>query len=321
MTLLRRMAVTTGTLLLTGAVVVPAAQAVDPDLTPPVALTGLTGFGYDGNAGLSWTRPAEPDYDHALVRLAPGLTPPATTADGLLASETAVTGALLALDLGQSFAFSIWPVDTSGNVGPRSALVMRGTDVAAGFTRPAIVAGQTSTLVTRLRIVESGTVMPNKKVYLYARDNGSRPWLFLQESTTDVNGLVTVPLQPAASLQVQVRFFGAQGAIGSQVGPITLRVVPQLALYGPTQARPIKTTTALEVYGSPRTEGTPIALQKYVSGRWVTALNRRLDSAAGFTFAVPTGAAHRAITYWRVVSSATALHAARASNVIAVRTT
>lgn len=321
MTLLRRLALTTGTVLLTGLAVVPPAQAVDPDVTPPGAVTGLTGVGYDGSALVEWTNPTDPDLDHTLVRLAFGLTPPASVTDGELVDDDAGDYVFPTVDPGQSYAFSIWAVDTSGNVGPRSVVVMRGTDLAFGLTQPAITAGQKPTLVARLTLSDSPTQLADRTVYVYARENGTKPWYFVQVLTTNAQGLATLPLQPAVSLQFQARFLGSSGAIGSQAGPVTLRVAPLVRLVGPTAALPVNRITTVTVLASVQTGGTGIALQKFTGGRWVTIVNRPLTAAGRVAFNVPTGSVRRSTTYWRVVSASTLKHAGKISNVIAIKTT
>jgi chitodextrinase len=82
------------------------------DLTPPAEVSGLSAVPGDGQAVLTWTDPADEDFDHVEIAFAPaaaGIEQPITVAKGT--QSRAVTG----LANGTTYTFTVKTVDATGN--------------------------------------------------------------------------------------------------------------------------------------------------------------------------------------------------------------
>jgi hypothetical protein len=82
-----------------------------PDTTPPADITNLNVAPGDGQADLTWTNPADEDFDHVVITVSPpaGSGQPITVA-GELQSHT-----ITDLANGTTYTFTVAAVDTAGN--------------------------------------------------------------------------------------------------------------------------------------------------------------------------------------------------------------
>lgn len=288
------------------------------DTSPPPAVSQLLGTPLDANVLLTWNVPAVTDYDHAVVRVALGRTPPTTPTSGYDVSSTAWSGVLVPSDPGQDLAFSVFPVDASGNVGPRASRVVYGTDLS-GSLPATLLAGRSASVSGRLLLAADGHAVVSAPVLVYTRPNGTRTWKYVTTLTTTSTGTVTMTVAPRQSTQYLLRAPGVTNVTGAQVGPLTIQVAPIVSLTASATSVPRYHSLTMTVRTAPACPGVTAYLQRYVSGAWKTVAYHALNSSGAWTFSVSTST--RGTFSYRVVTARTALHASGTSPTRAVNIT
>ena len=101
------------------------------DVTGPARVTGLTATSTSGGARLTWTDSGG-DWRRTVVRALPGTTAPNRPDAGLAVPASGGTAVATGLTPGTAYAFAVFPVDATGNVG--TPAVVKATAGAASAT-------------------------------------------------------------------------------------------------------------------------------------------------------------------------------------------
>jgi hypothetical protein len=183
------------------------------DVTPPAAVTATASAG-PARITVTSTLPDDPDAAGILVRYAPGDVPPATSAAGLPGGRS-VTGTLVVerLSPDTTYAVSVWPVDWSGNVGPRattSATTPREVPTSLQLVAdpPSVPYGSPVVLTGRLLRGDTGGPLAGAPVVLLGH-RYLQPDTVLARLTTDADGRVTSRRLPTAYTRYTLRYDGA----------------------------------------------------------------------------------------------------------------
>ena len=198
----------------------PSAAVTPADLSPPAPARAVTVSGGSGAAVVSWTPdPRSADYGSRVVTK-PGLTPPRTSRDGAVVEVRKGNSVRIGgLRAGTAYSIAVFPRDGKGILGTTPAT--------------ATAQGSTLTLSTNLSTVDQGgvarlggTLLPtsgrardSQVVVLYDRPIGTTAWRFLEVGLTTGAGAYTLEPRVAASSDVQARFRGGPGTLGS-VSPV-----------------------------------------------------------------------------------------------------
>jgi hypothetical protein len=266
----------------------PAPERAGPgsptDTVAPGAPSVVPDKGVLSSVHLSWSNPADADFDRTIVREAVGTTPPARLVSGVGVytgrnSTVTITG----LKPGLSYSYTLWSVDSRGNLSTPTHYIMHGTVTLlsvpiAPYGANALAAGAVVDVVT-------GRLLQGEMVQFSARAPGSSTWCCAQSriASGDVAYRVFVLKSP---IYVRDSFSGGFGVMYS-VGPTALmRVAPNVSAY---YTGDIKRGGTERITGtiSPNLAGHRIYLQRRYSGAWHSFKSMLLTSRSGFGFAFP----------------------------------
>lgn len=277
----------------TGQVAVGGGPRPARDVDPPLTAVSATATAGPMRLDLQTTVPDDPDGAGVVVRFAPGDTPPATPADGLPGGRS-VTGRLRLVHLAPSatYTVSVWPLDWSGNAGPRTTLTAR-----TPAERPTTLLlrapagdegtyGQTRVLSGRL--LEDGTQPIAGALVTLLGHTAGRPDRVLATVRTDDSGNVELPRVPSETTRYTLRFDGAQDWLPS-AGSTLLHVRPAV------RATPSRSTVrrgqpaTLLVQVRPARPGQTVTLTQTLHGTTVRQVSGRQDRTGAVRLTLSTG--------------------------------
>ncbi len=262
----------------------PLAHAEDSK--PPGPVTKLAVAGQPHTARLTWVNPKDSDFDHVIVRMALGQTPPATPGDGTAVYNgggTAVTATHIAN--GKTYSFSVWAADTTGNTSAHAAHVtLDQTHVIALLPRPArVIYGKASPIDVGLDDPIKGDYIRHARVRLYTARPGKSNWHLAASAETSQKGMAEVSLTLTHSVDVRAVYPGGNRHAWAASKVERLFVVP--ALHASYRNRVAPGGTVL-VQGSiaPNLSGALIRLQQRTSNGWANFRATHLDGNSRFAW-------------------------------------
>jgi hypothetical protein len=268
---------TSGNVSAAGTAVSPAAGLI--------AGNAVTGVGYVGHSTST-----DIYGSLAVVRYAPGTTPPATPASGTdVGSLSTQWGAMATVPVatGAKVAVSVFRWNDDQTAYQRSSFVLTGGQSSDTLTAvaPAVVTGGAVPTVTASYLRHSPDVVSPRSgqtVSLYRRPVGTASWLLVGSATTDAKGAVAFhPPTPTGAVDYQVRAVG----LASTALSATRRTYVQPTLTAALSTTRVRHGTALYVSGT----FTPhkvaaLRLQRYLSGSWRTVAYVNSASTGRYSF-------------------------------------
>jgi len=264
---------------------------------PPVSsLSASPGL---GRAGLSWVYPSAPAGLQAIVRRAPGATPPATPTAGTgvyAGPGTAVTAT--GLSAGVTYSFSVFTT-TGDAVSPPVSRTLHGSSLSIARSVPTLTYGSAVTISGVLRRAGTSTPITGRTVTLRGRRHGTSTWTTLASKTTSSTGRVAFSAKPARNTDYQLRFGGAGGQLGRASAAVLVNVRPRISATLSRSSAPLGSTVKLTGTVAPNHAGQRIYLQRYTGGRWRTVTSKLLSSTSSYSFSLrpATRGQHKYRTY------------------------
>jgi hypothetical protein len=252
------------------------------DNVAPGAPTTPQGKNVLASVRLSWGNPADADFDRTIVRQAVGVTAPARLVSGTSVyvgrgNTVTITG----LKPGLSYSYTLWSVDSQGNLSKPAHVFMHGTVTllsvpVAPYGANALAAGAVVDVVT-------GRLVPGVMVQFSARAPGSSTWCCARsEIASGAAAYRAFVLK--SPIYVRDSFSGGFGLMYS-VGPTALmRVAPNVNAF---YTGDIKRGGTERITGtiSPNLAGQRIYLQRHWAGAWHPFKSMLLTSRSTFGFA------------------------------------
>lgn len=292
---------------------------VAPDTTAPPAVSRLGAAPGLGTATLSWGNPTAPDLRTVITRVIAGTTPPSSPAAGApVADRLASTAVSTGLRTGTDYSYSVFAVDTSGNVSPRAAQTLRGTRTTMSAPTRRVTSGAAVTVSGRLVTSSTSAALGGQPVDVLVRRRGTTAWTRIATATTTTTGQVSVRHTPAWHADYALRFRGRGAHLGadSAVSPVDVatRVTSTLS----TGSIRLGGTAAISGAVAPAHARQSVSLQlRGTDGVWRSVSRTTLSSTSGYRFAVkPT---RRGTVAYRVVRPADADHGAGTGAIRALR--
>ncbi|MBA2529873.1 MAG: S8 family serine peptidase, partial [Euzebyales bacterium] len=282
---------------------------VAPDTTPPTAVSRLGATAALGRATLSWANPAALDLRTVIVRVAAGTQSPSSpTAGTAVADRLATTATRTGLRTGTDYSFSVFAVDTSGNVSPRASATVHGTRPTIAVSARRVTSGTAVTLSGRLLTSTTSSALGGQSVDVLVRRRGTTSWSRIARATTTSTGRVSVRHTPAWNADYALRFRGRGTYLGALSAASPLDVATRVTTTLSTTSVVTGRTATLSGAVAPAHAGHSVSLQRRGSdGVWRRISRTRLSSTSGYRFTVkPTS---RGTYTYRVVKPADADHA------------
>jgi len=178
------------------------------DTTPPTAVGGFHVSATPRGGTLTWKNPRVADLGNVVVRRAAGLTPPATPSSGTAVYTGAGTASHVRhLTPGVSYAFSIWAIDTRGNISPPRHVVLHGTFLTIAAPRPAPY-GLSFVIAVGVADVDTGAPLRYVQVRFLKRRTPTSPWTVFTAADTNGKGIATKSFVIRRQLALRVLFVG-----------------------------------------------------------------------------------------------------------------
>jgi hypothetical protein len=212
----------------------------------------------------------EPDAAGAIVRYAEGDVPPATPEDGLPGGRS-VAGHLRFrhLQADTTYSISVFPVDWSGNIGPRTVTAARtphavATTLQVSGVPQFIHYGRTIVAKGTLTREDNGGPVVGAQVHLFGhlRDQPDR---FLATLTSDSAGVVTSRRLPSGETRYTFRYAGADPLQPAATDAIThVRTVVRADLSRSTVSRGVPVTVHVRLL--PAMVGRHVYVEQRLNG-------------------------------------------------------
>jgi hypothetical protein len=290
----------------------------DQDTTPPAAVGFLfRSRGLDSNVVLTWTLPDDVDLDHVIVRAKMGTTPITSPTDGTDLGAATGNTAVVQVVPGRDYAFAVFPVDISGNVGVGDPLLLAGTQLT--LTPPAAIA-YLGTAHLRGKLALASTGKPGSGlVVVYQRIAGTRQWSFTATAPVGYDGAIDVSVTPTLNVEYFFRYLGDGKTFGSSSSVVTVKAAPKVMLSSsaPTVKRGQRSTMVVHTY--PATAHAACTLERLVGRTWTRVGGATTNRNGDCAFVLANGT--RGNYTWRARTAATSVHAAGVSNLLTTRVT
>lgn len=199
---------------------VPTAPVTPTDVKPPAAPRTVVVSPGVGAAVVSWTPDPRSFPAGARVVVKAGSVAPRTSSDGRVVDvargDSTRVGALLA---GTAYSFAVFPRDSRGLLAAASGTArIDGSTLTMSANHGVVGQGQGVVLSGALRDPRGFGLGP-RKLLLFYRPIGSTRWQLYDFAGTGRGGLYRFDVQLPATGDLQARFLGARGALGS-VSPV-----------------------------------------------------------------------------------------------------
>ena len=235
--------------------------------------------------GIDIAASPQPEADAAgiLVRYAVGDVPPATPSDGLPAGRS-VDGrlSLRRLLADTTYAVSVFPLDWSGNAGPRTSLTARtphevATTLVMTGVPQFIFYGRTIDVRGRLVREDTGAPVVGAPISLFGHLR-NQPDRLLATLTTDADGVVTSRRLPSGGSRYTLRYDGSDPLQSSTQNAITnVRTVVTARLSTASALRGRQATVLVQL--RPVMPNTKVFVDQWVSN----SSRRRFTAVTGAT--------------------------------------
>jgi lipoprotein-anchoring transpeptidase ErfK/SrfK len=271
------------------AVLAPAAPAYAA--APPPAVTSLTPHPADGQVGLTWTNPADADFDGVTVVHKTGSVPTGigdgASQDAGKAAGLVVTG----LANGTTYGFAVFTrkgADVSDAASltetPVPALATTLAGVASAGT---VIYNRTVTLTATLRRLDNNDVIADEPVDVYRKTYGQGGFAKIYRLKTDANGVASYRSFGLAKHTEWYLAHPADPVFGdSQSATLTTLVRPVLSVRISSQVVEQNAPANVDVTVAPNHAGQLVYLQLWTSKGWTDVAHRGLTSASTTQFAI-----------------------------------
>lgn len=257
----------------------------------PDAVHGLAaaaGFDY---VDLTWTAPDAPDWTNVVVRMTPhGTTPPATISDGYrvhVGPGQVLDTVALGLHPGNSYAFSVFTVDSECLVSLPASIVVRGTTITLATSARSVVYGEGFTLSGKLTI--PGNPSSSHAIDIWAREVDDREsWVYVDYAVTDSAGRFTAPVTPGLSYEYVAVYYGSGDSTGMGSQSLMIPVSVKKDVTVSANRSTIRKGTGVTISASvwPESSGKKLTLQRLVDGAWRTVTTGTTSRTRASTFTV-----------------------------------
>lgn len=195
------------------------------DTTPPDQVGSVTAYPMIGSVVLSWADPTASDWSRTIVRMKAGTTPPASASSGSLVYEGRSGGSIVdGLAPGTPYSFRIFPVDTSGNIGPGVPITIGGADLRLGTSKHKIALGGRARVGGVLKDPTTGSALARQPVAFYRRVVGTGRWKLVEVLRTGADGRWSSRIAPRRDTEYRASFQGSRDHLGATAGPLLVRV-------------------------------------------------------------------------------------------------
>uniref|UniRef100_A0AAU3HNR7 Fibronectin type III domain-containing protein n=1 Tax=Streptomyces sp. NBC_01393 TaxID=2903851 RepID=A0AAU3HNR7_9ACTN len=263
-----------------------ARPATPADITAPAAPTNVTANGSSNQATVSWKNPVDSDLTGVVVMERPGTTAPKSPTDGTAVYRGSGNSAhVTSLKAGSDYSFSVFAYDEVNNYSKPVVAHLSGTALTIKAGTSTVSYGSSITLTSTL-ISAPTTKVPGQPVLFYVRKKGSTTWTYLGTAKTNTAGTATWTHRPMWKAEYTARFAGSSGRLGaaSSVASVTVKANVTADFKATTIRKGASTYLTGSV--SPKHAGKKVTLQRYTSGKWVTAASATLSTTSSYRFSV-----------------------------------
>jgi hypothetical protein len=267
---------------------------------------GLKAAAFFDAVELTWTAPDAPDWTDVVVRMTVhGTTPPATITDGYrvhVAPGQVLDTVALGLHPSNSYAFSVFTVDSECLVSAPASVVVRGTTITLRSSDRSVTYGEGFTLSGKLS-VPGGPNVP-QMVDIWGRELADRDSVvYVDYAITDTFGNFSVPVTPGLSYEYIAVFYGSgdETAMGSQSSIVPVPVGKDVTVKASRSTIRKGSSATISASVWPDSSGKKLTLQRLVNGTWKTVTTGKTSRTKATTFTVnPTS---RGANVYRVVAA------------------
>lgn len=282
------------------------------DTTAPGRVTDLSAVAGRGRATFSWANPVDADVRAIVVRMATGRTPPSSVSSGTqvfrsVASSASVTSLRAATD----YSFSVFAVDTAGNVSKRSSVSVFGSRLSSSVSASRVRFGTTVTVAGRLVESAGGDGLASRSVDLLVRPKGATSWRRVARLTTSSTGRVRASHTPQRNVEYMLRFQGRTSHLGADGAVAVVDVRPRVTADLDKTSVSLGSRAVLSGRVSPPHGGQRVVLQRNQGGRWRDLRSTTLTSTGRYRFSLEPD--RRGDHRYRVRKAADSDHVATAS--------
>jgi len=170
-------------------------------------------------------------------------------------------------------------------------VTVQGTTLTVKSSLSSVTYGSSTSLSGTLKTV-SGAVLSGSSVKILGRQIGAASFTTVGTATTDESGVYVLSVKPSKGAYYYASYAGGTGMMGRSTSSVLVSVKPKvsLALNDSTATR--TQTVYFSGTVSPNAKYQTVYLQRYVSGKWLSAKSMKLTSTSTFKFAwKPTSSA------------------------------
>lgn len=257
------------------------------DTTAPGRVTNLSAVAGRGRATLSWANPVDADVRAIVVRMATGRTPPSSVSSGTEVFRGRATSAsVTSLRAATDYSFSVFAVDTAGNVSRRSSVNVFGSRLSRSVSASRVTFGTTVTVTGRLVESATGDDLANRSVRLLVRPKGATSWTRVATLTTSSTGRVRASHTPQRNVEYMLRFDGRTPHLGANGAVAVVDVRPRVTAVLDRTSVPLGSRAVLSGSVSPPHGGQRVVLQRNEGGTWRDLRSTTLTSAGTYRFSL-----------------------------------
>lgn len=248
------------------------------------------GAGFD-TVELTWTAPDAPDWTDVAVRMTVhGTTPPATIFDGYrvpVAPGQVLDTVALGLHPGNSYAFSVFTVDSECLVSAPASVVVRGTSITLRASDPSLVYGEGVTLSGKLTIPSDPYTAHAIDIWAREADDWES-WVYVDYALAASDGSFTVPVTPGLSYDYMAVYYGSgdASAMGSQSAMVPVPVKKDVTISAKKKTIRSGDRATISTTVWPDANGKKVTLQRRVDGAWKTVTTGKTSTTKATTFTV-----------------------------------
>ena len=259
--------------------------------TPPEPAYGFETVTAVDGLRLTWVNPATPDWDHTVVRAAPGTVPPSSPTDGEAVYSGRDSTVMLTPKPNTPYAFAVFAVDSEGLVAPAVTAVRRAVTVTLAASKSLVDAGGPVALGGKVTDAATKSGLSGVPVAVYAHRQGTEDLVYIGRVKSSATGAWTLTFRPAETYDYFAYVDGSRTYVGAPSSPVHVDARMLVTASAPKVTGKLGTTFAIEATVRPlATAGQEVQLQRLAGSTWTAVAKAKLTGAKPTSFKVKPSA-------------------------------